>query len=45
MILVDYCGCGAPFDLEVTPNFRERVNEANIEWPPRKIIDYPLKTW
>jgi TolB-like protein/tetratricopeptide (TPR) repeat protein len=28
------CMCGAPFDLEATPNFRRRVEEAGIDWPP-----------
>ncbi len=39
------CFCGAPFDLEVTPNFRARIEEAAVPWPPAKPIDYPTKTW
>jgi len=42
---VDYCACGAPFDLEATPNFRDRINELGIDWPLPKSIDYPLKSW
>jgi TolB-like protein len=33
------CMCGAPFDLEATPNFRQRLQEAGFDWPPPAIID------
>ena len=39
------CMCGAPFDLEATPNFAQRIEEAGIPWPPRKVIDLPAKDW
>ena len=39
------CFCGAPFDLEATPNYKARIEEAGFAWPPRKIIDYPVKNW
>lgn len=39
------CFCGAAFDLEATPNFRARIEEAGVPWPPAKPIDYPTKTW
>jgi TolB-like protein len=39
------CLCGAPFDLEATPNFAQRIEEAGIPWPPRKIIDVAAKDW
>lgn len=39
------CFCGAPFDLDVTPNFKARIEEAAVPWPPAKPIDYPTKTW
>ena len=42
---VTYCFCGAPFDLEVTPNYKARIEEAGFPWPPPKRIDYPTKTW
>jgi len=42
---VTYCFCGAPFDLEATPNFRTRIEEAGLRWPPPKRIDYPTKAW
>ena len=41
----EMCFCGAPFDLEATPNFRARMQESGFPWPPRKPIEYPLKTW
>ncbi len=42
---VMYCFCGAPFDLEATPNYKARIEEAGFSWPPQKPIDYPAKTW
>ena len=42
---VGTCACGAPFDLEVTPNFARLLEEANISWPPPAPINWPLKDW
>jgi hypothetical protein len=39
------CMCGAPFDLESTPDFAERIAEAELSWPPLSPIDWPLKDW
>ncbi len=39
------CYCGTPFDLEATPNFKARIEEADFPWPPPSPIDYPNKTW
>ena len=44
-IVVLSCFCGAPFDLEATPNYKARIEEAGFPWPPPKRIDYPTKTW
>ena len=44
-LAVNICFCGAPFDLEATPNYRARIKEAGFPWPPPKRIDYPTKTW
>ena len=41
----EMCFCGAPFDLEATPNFAARLEEAGFDWPPAMPIEYPLKTW
>jgi adenylate cyclase len=35
------CMCGAPFDLEATPVFAKRLEEAGFPWPPAKIIGNP----
>jgi hypothetical protein len=43
--IVANCFCGAPFDLEATPNYKARIEEAGFPWPPPKRIDYPTKTW
>ena len=32
------CMCGAPFDLAVTPVFRQRLEEAGVRWPPPAIV-------
>lgn len=42
---VHSCNCGAPFDLEATPDFAERIKNAALPWPPRSPIDWPLKDW
>jgi len=39
------CVCGAPFDLESTPNFAKLLQEAELSWPPNSPIDWPLKDW
>ena len=39
------CFCGAPFDLDVAPNYKARIEEAGLPWPPPKRIDYPAKSW
>lgn len=36
-----YCGCGAPFDLDATPNFRARLAESGLPWPPPVAVKYP----
>jgi len=39
------CFCGAPFDLDATPNFKKRIEEAGFTWPPVSPIKYPAKDW
>jgi adenylate cyclase len=39
------CGCGAPFDLEATPNLQARLTESGLPWPPPTLVDFPLKDW
>ncbi|MDX2416391.1 MAG: hypothetical protein QNK19_02910 [Xanthomonadales bacterium] len=43
--VVKGCFCGAPFDLEATPNFKQRIEEAGFDWPPVSPIRYPAKDW
>jgi TolB-like protein len=44
-VAVHNCYCGAPFDLEATPNFKARIEEAGFPWPPPSPIKYPAKDW
>ena len=43
--VVSHCYCGAPFDLESTPNFKARLAESGMQWPPGSPLKLPLKTW
>ena len=43
-ILVAECQCGAPFDLDATPNFKARLAESGLRWPPPQTIRYPPRT-
>ena len=45
LLLVYWCACGAPFDLEVTPNYAANVKAAGMPWPPASPITFPLKDW
>lgn len=42
MLLPLDCQCGAPFDLEFTPNFAKLLERAELPWPPKKLMDWPL---
>ncbi|MGA9575176.1 MAG: hypothetical protein WBS20_14655, partial [Lysobacterales bacterium] len=43
--VVKGCFCGAPFDLDATPNFKARIEEAGFKWPPASPLKYPAKDW
>lgn len=43
--LSQWCACGHPFDLEVTPNLAAKLEEGNLPWPPAPIMEFPLKNW
>ena len=43
-VLVTECQCGAPFDLDATPNFKARLAESGLHWPPPPTIVYPPRT-
>ena len=40
-VLSTSCYCGAPFDLEATPNFKARLAESGLRWPPPATIPLP----
>ena len=44
-IIVDECVCGAPFDLEYTPRYAQRLKRAGGRWPPKLAFEWPLKDW
>lgn len=45
MLVPATCFCGAPWDLEHTPNFAKLLEDAELPWPPASPIDWPLKDW
>jgi hypothetical protein len=45
MVATIWCNCGAPFDLEATPNFAAKLQGGGLPWPPRSPIAFPLKGW
>jgi TolB-like protein len=45
MLVTLWCSCGAPFDLEATPNLAANLQEGDLPWPPPSPIHFPLKDW
>jgi adenylate cyclase len=45
LYIVYWCMCGAPWDIEVTPIFAQKLGEAGLAWPPPSPIRWPLKDW
>ena len=43
--IIYWCACGAPWDLEATPNFANKIKESGISWPPASPVNFPLKDW
>jgi TolB-like protein len=43
--VTQWCGCGAPWDLEATPNFAAKIKEGSLTWPPQPTMEFPLKDW
>ncbi len=43
-VLTADCTCGAPFDLEATPNFKARLEESGLQWPPPAAIKAGSRT-
>ncbi len=44
-LAINNCFCGAPFELEVTPNFARMLEDGALPWPPVSPIKWPLKKW
>lgn len=44
-VAVYQCLCGAPFEIDSTPNFKARIEEAGFPWPPPTRVHYPAKDW
>ncbi len=42
-VLSQACHCGAPFDLDATPNFKARLAESGLRWPPPATIAFPTR--
>lgn len=45
MLVPIACFCGAPWDLEYTPNFAKLLDDAELPWPPASPVNWPLKDW
>ncbi len=45
LIATYWCTCGAPFDLEATPDFAARLIDSGMTWPPTSPTKLPLKDW
>jgi len=43
--ILHWCQCGAPWELEATPNFAAKIEEAKLPWPPKSPLNFPLKDW
>ena len=43
--IVQWCACGAPWDIKATPVIGARIAEGNIPWPPQSPMEFALKTW
>lgn len=43
--IAELCRCGALWDIDQTPNFQQRINQAGFPWPPEGGENFPLKTW
>jgi hypothetical protein len=45
LLLIYWCACGAPWDLEATPNLARMLELNEVPWPPVSNREYPLKDW
>ncbi len=42
---VDNCDCGAPFDIDVTPNYAATLERSGLPWPMNESLYWPMKDW
>lgn len=42
---VDSCDCGAPFDIEKTPNYAAVLERSGLTWPMNDTRYWPMKDW
>lgn len=45
MLAATICRCGAPWDIDKTPNFAALLADGELPWPPAAPIHFPLKDW
>lgn len=45
LVAAYWCTCGAPFDLDATPDFAARLRGSGMPWPPATPTKLPLKDW
>ncbi len=45
LVSISQCMCGAPFDIEETPNFAQMLAKSGLTWPPSTPMTWPLKAW
>lgn len=43
--IAQWCDCGTPWDMDATPNFAAEIAKGSLPWPPKQILDFPLKDW
>ena len=43
--IVDNCDCGAPFDIEATPNYAAVLERSGLPWPMNDAREWPMKDW
>ena len=43
VLVSQLCQCGAPFDLQSTPNFKAQLAGSGLAWPPKATIRFPAR--
>jgi len=45
LTVITWCMCGAPWDIEFTPNFQAALQDSGLSWPPVDSLKFPMKDW